>query len=89
MGQVWRYYFNERDGALRPPLYGAYDVVEMRRSGETVSALLTDPTYWTHLAIDLRRATAITVDGTRVRFDVVYDPATGRAALKNDASTEA
>jgi uncharacterized membrane protein YphA (DoxX/SURF4 family) len=87
VGQVSRYYFEERDGALRPPLYGAYDVVEMRRSGETVPALLTDPTYWAHLAIDLRRATAITVDGTRVRFDVVYDPATGRAALKNDSST--
>lgn len=49
--------------------------------------MLTDPTYWTHLAIDLRRATAIMGDGTRVRFDVLYDPATGIAALKNDFST--
>jgi hypothetical protein len=59
-------YFTERDGAPLPPLHGAYEVVELRRSGEEVPPLLGDATYWRLVTVDRRRTNAITTDGTRV-----------------------
>lgn len=83
---VGRYYFAERDGAPRHRLYAAYDVREMRRSGETVPPLLTDAKYWHHFGVDRRRATAILVDGSQIRFELSSDGDPDRGLLANDVS---
>jgi hypothetical protein len=82
---VGRYYFTERDGAPLPPLYGAYEVVELRRAGERIPPLLTDASYWHLLTVDRRRTSVTMANGSRVQFARTFDPE-DRMKLEADAS---
>jgi hypothetical protein len=82
---VGRYYFTQRDGATLPPLYGAYEIVELRRAGELVVPMLTDASYWRLLTVDRRRTSVTMADGSRVQFERAFDP-DNRMNLKADDS---
>jgi hypothetical protein len=79
-----RYYFTERDGAPVPPLYGAYEVKELRRAGALVPRSFDDAGYWRFFAIDRRRATAVMVDGSRAQFQ---SSANRRDSFENGTSS--
>ena len=64
------HYFVDSDGAPLPDLYGIYDVEEMRRGGDIVPALLTNPTYWQRVYFGRRESGAQLADGSRSTFVV-------------------
>ncbi len=75
-----------RDGRPLPRFSGAYDVEEMRRDGVLVPPLLSDPTYWQHLAIGRPGAVAYLVSGKRRAFALSTDAA-GTMWLASEASS--
>jgi uncharacterized membrane protein YphA (DoxX/SURF4 family) len=78
-----RFYYTQRDGAPLPPLYGVYEIVELRRNGVVVPPLLTDAAYLHLLAVDRRGGKAFCADGSRIGLTRGAD-ADGHAVLRNE-----
>lgn len=66
-------YREHRDGRPLPRLAGAYDVAEMRRDGAVVMPLLTDASYWEHVAFGRPGAVVYLVSGKQRRFTLTAD----------------
>lgn len=75
----WRSYGG---GRPKPPLYGIWDITEMKMDGQTRPALLTDNDRWRRLIFDFpNAATAQHLDDSFESFAVSVDPAKGLLSL--------
>lgn len=66
----------------KPPIYGAFEVEELVRNGQTVPPLLTDTTRWRRLTSFYPQVLSVRLmDDTQQRFTSEYSPAKHRVAL--------
>jgi hypothetical protein len=73
-------------GRPRPPLYGIWDVEEMKIDGRVRPALLSDNERWRRLIFDYpKAATAQHVDDSFENFDAQVDAARGSLTLTRQA----
>jgi hypothetical protein len=78
----WRYAAQFGDRAVRPPLYGVYEVDSFVRNGDTVLPLTTDESRWHRLIIGRPGSADVRfMDGSRRMFQTTVDGAAGHLTL--------